>query len=66
MEGPCYLKSLYLCKDIISIMMVQFDYLNSSFYLILINMVGIAKLVIASDCGSEGPGFESLYSPFTI
>ena len=27
-------------------------------------MVGIAKLVIAPDCGSGGPGFESLYSPF--
>ena len=27
-------------------------------------MVGIAQLVSASDCGSEGPGFESLYSPF--
>ena len=27
-------------------------------------MVGIAQLVSASDCGSEGPGFESLYPPF--
>ena len=26
-------------------------------------MVGIAQLVSASDCGSEGPGFESLYPP---
>ena len=27
-------------------------------------MVGMAKLVIAPDCGSGGRGFESLYSPF--
>ncbi len=26
-------------------------------------MVGIAQLASASDCGSEGPGFESLYPP---
>ena len=26
-------------------------------------MVGIAQLVRASDCGSEGRGFESLYPP---
>ena len=26
-------------------------------------MVGIAQLVSASDCGSEGRGFESLYPP---
>ena len=30
------------------------------------DMVGIAQLVSASDCGSEGPGFESLYPPFFI
>ena len=29
-------------------------------------MEGIAQLVSASDCGSEGPGFESLYPPFFI
>ena len=29
-------------------------------------MVGIAQLVSASDCGSEGPGFESLYPPLSI
>ena len=28
-----------------------------------INVVGIAQLVSASDCGSEGLGFESLYPP---
>ena len=28
-------------------------------------MVGMAKLVIAPDCGSGGRGFESLYSPFS-
>ena len=27
-------------------------------------MVGIAQLVSASDCGSEGRGFESHYPPF--
>ena len=27
-------------------------------------MVGIAQLVSAPDCGSGGPGFESLYPPF--
>ncbi len=27
-------------------------------------MVGIAQLASASDCGSEGRGFESLYPPF--
>ena len=27
------------------------------------NMVGVAQLVRASDCGSEGRGFESLYPP---
>ena len=26
-------------------------------------MVGIAQLVSAPDCGSGGPGFESLYPP---
>ena len=30
------------------------------------NMVGIAQLVSAPDCGSGGPGFESLYPPFFI
>ena len=29
-------------------------------------MVGMAKLVIAPDCGSGGRGFESLYSPFPL
>ena len=29
-------------------------------------VVGIAQLVSASDCGSEGPGFESLYPPLSI
>ena len=28
------------------------------------HMVGIAQLVRASDCGSEGRGFESRYPPF--
>ena len=28
------------------------------------NMVGIAQLVSAPDCGSGGQGFESLYPPF--
>ena len=27
------------------------------------NMVGVAQLASASDCGSEGRGFESLYPP---
>ena len=27
-------------------------------------MVGMAQLASASDCGSEGRGFESLYPPF--
>ena len=27
-------------------------------------MVGVAQLVSASDCGSEGRGFEPLYPPF--
>ncbi len=30
------------------------------------NMVGVAQLASASDCGSEGRGFESLYPPFYI
>ena len=29
-------------------------------------MVGIAQLVSAPDCGSGGPGFESLYPPFHL
>ena len=29
-------------------------------------MVGIAQLVSAPDCGSGGPGFESLYPPFPL
>ena len=29
-------------------------------------MVGIAQLVSAPDCGSGGPGFESLYPPFAL
>ena len=29
-------------------------------------MVGVAQLVSASDCGSEGRGFESLYPPFAL
>ena len=29
-------------------------------------MVGIAQLVSAPDCGSGGPGFESLYPPFLL
>ena len=29
-------------------------------------MVGIAQLVSAPDCGSGGPGFESLYPPLAI
>ena len=29
-------------------------------------MVGIAQLVSASDCGSEGRGFESLYPPALV
>ena len=29
-------------------------------------MVGIAQLVSASDCGSEGRGFESHYPPFLM
>ena len=33
-------------------------YLMTKFY-----MVDIAQLVSASDCGSEGPGFESQYPP---
>ena len=28
------------------------------------DMVGIAQLVSAPDCGSGGQGFESLYPPF--
>ena len=28
-------------------------------------MVGIAQLVSAPDCGSGGPGFESLYPPLS-
>ena len=28
-----------------------------------LNMVGVAQLVRASDCGSEGRGFESRHSP---
>ncbi len=31
-----------------------------------VNMVGIAQLVSAPDCGSGGPGFESLYPPFAL
>ena len=30
------------------------------------HLVGIAQLVSASDCGSEGRGFESHYPPFPI
>ena len=30
---------------------------------IVIDVVGIAQLVSASDCGSEGRGFESHYPP---
>ena len=29
-------------------------------------MVGVAQLVSASDCGSEGRGFESLYPPWAV
>src|ERR1700722_1850338 len=29
------------------------------------HMVGIAQLVRAADCGSEGRGFESRYPPFS-
>ena len=29
-------------------------------------MVGIAQLVSAPDCGSGGPGFESLYPPLPL
>ncbi len=29
-------------------------------------MVGIAQLVSAPDCGSGGPGFESLYPPSSL
>ena len=29
-------------------------------------MVGIAQLVSAPDCGSGGPGFESLYPPSAV
>ena len=29
-------------------------------------VVGIAQLVSAPDCGSGGPGFESLYPPFAL
>ena len=29
-------------------------------------MVGIAQLVSAPDCGSGGPGFESLYPPLAM
>ena len=29
-------------------------------------MVGIAQLVSASDCGSEGRGFESHYPPYLV
>ena len=29
-------------------------------------MVGIAQLVSAPDCGSGGPGFESLYPPYFL
>ena len=29
-------------------------------------MVGIAQLVSAPDCGSGGPGFESLYPPSLV
>ena len=29
-------------------------------------MVGIAQLVSAPDCGSGGPGFESLYPPSQV
>ena len=29
-------------------------------------MVGIAQLVSAPDCGSGGPGFESLYPPYGV
>ena len=30
------------------------------------NMVGMVQLVSAPDCGSGGPGFESLYPPFAL
>ena len=30
------------------------------------SMVGIAQSVSAPDCGSGGPGFDSLYPPFVI
>lgn len=29
-------------------------------------MVGVAQLASASDCGSEGRGFESLYPPWIL
>ena len=29
----------------------------------VVDMVGVAQLVRASDCGSEGRGFESHYPP---
>ena len=29
-------------------------------------MVGMAQLASAPDCGSGGPGFESLYPPFRL
>ena len=32
---------------------------------IVIDVVGIAQLVSASDCGSEGRGFESHYPPWS-
>ena len=31
--------------------------------MLIFNMVGIAQLVSAPDCGSGGRGFKSLYSP---
>ncbi len=41
-------------------LLTRFTYLNGY------GMVGIAQLVSASDCGSEGRGFESHYPPFLL
>ena len=37
--------------------------IKKCYYLCSVQMVSIAQLVRASDCGSEGRGFETLCSP---
>lgn len=43
--------------------MPVFFYVKEMYYFCAIKMVSIAQPVRASDCGSEGRGFESHYSP---